>query len=113
MSRSLNLSTSKTVTLDANGNGTVQLGPESAGVVWTVSQVACFTTSSVNNPVFNLYLGDPNPVNFMGGTFSGSNDANTGLAVVLNQGQYFSGQWVGGDPGAVGTFTVLGTQQVP
>lgn len=113
VTRTLSLQTYVTVTLDDSGNGTVQLGPNVPGVTWTVSQVACFSTSTATNPVFNLYLGDPLPSNFMGGTFSGSNDANTGLATVLSQGQYFTGQWVGGDPGATGTFTVLGTQAVP
>jgi hypothetical protein len=113
MSRTLSLQTYAVVTLDASGNGTVQIGPVIPGVTWQVTQVACYTTSVQNNPQFNLYLGDALPSNTLGGTYSGNNDANTGLAITLRPGQYFTGQWAGGDAGAEATFTVIGTQLVP
>lgn len=113
MSRTQNLSNFENVTLDENGNGTLQIGPNIPGVTWAVTQMACFTTSTENNPVFNTYLGSPIPQNFIGGTFSGNNDCNTGISIPLATGQYITGQWVGGDAGATGTFTVNGTQVVP
>jgi hypothetical protein len=111
--RTLTLSDFENITLDANGNGTVQIGPGITGVAWIITQMATFTTSVENNPVFNTYLGDPIPQNFIGGTMSGNNDCNTGINILLNNGQYITGQWVGGDPGATATFTVNGTQTVP
>lgn len=113
MARQLTLATGATITLDGNGDGVAQLGPQAAGVVWTVNQAACATTSSASNPVFNLYLGDPNPDNFIGGSFSGNNDATDLPGIVLQPGQYFTGTWDGGDPGAIATLSIFGTQQVP
>jgi hypothetical protein len=113
MARTLNLNQNANVTLDQYGNGTVQAGPQIPGVTWTVTLAACTTASVVNTPVFNLYLGDPIPQNNLGGTYSGNNDEYTPLSAVLPNGQYMTGQWTGGDPGALATMTLTGTQQVP
>ncbi|HXO24752.1 MAG TPA: hypothetical protein VN870_09225 [Streptosporangiaceae bacterium] len=112
MSRTRQLTAFDNVTLDENGNGTVQLGPTLPGVSWALVQAACATTSTMNEPVFNLYVGDAQPSNFLGGTFSGNNDC-TDLAQTLYSGQYLTGQWVDGDPGATATMTLFGTKQVP
>jgi hypothetical protein len=112
VSRTRQLTAFASITLDENGNGTVQLGPGLPGVVWNLVQAACATTSTENEPIFNLYVGDAQPSNFLGGTFSGNNDC-TDLNQTLYSGQYLTGQWTGGDPGATGTMTLFGTQQVP
>ena len=113
MARTLNLNQNGTVTLDASGNGVVQLGPGIPGVTWTVTLAACASTSITSTPIFNLYLGDPIPPNFLGGTYSGNNDEYTPLSAVLANGQYLSGQWIGGDTGATATMTLTGTKVVP
>jgi hypothetical protein len=114
MSRTLNLSVNGNVTLDDNGSGTITLGPNITGVIWTVTLVACATTSTVNTPVFNLYQSiNPDPTMFLGGTYSGNNDEYTPILVTLYSGQGMTGQWVNGDAGATATMTLTGTQQVP
>jgi hypothetical protein len=110
----LNPGLSATVVLDANGNGTVTIGPTIPGTAWQVSGVGVLVNGgvAVNVPTFTLYNGGPAPGNFLGGSYTGSNDSDTGLAITLTPGQILTGVWSGGDPGASATMSVNGTQTI-
>lgn len=98
-------------TLDANGNGTVVIGPTRARQIWMVYNAACVVDSNDNEPEFRLYTGLVATPNQVAGTFSGSNDS-MGLSVKLGRGNKLSGRWIGGDPGATATLSVYGEVQI-
>jgi hypothetical protein len=112
MTRQLQLNAAAAVVLDGDGDGQVQAGPPLPGVTWSPLTGATSTTSTASTPLFSLYLGEPSPLNFLGGTYDGNNDS-TDLAVTLQHGQYLTGVWAGGDPGAVATLSLTGTRAVP
>jgi hypothetical protein len=107
------LNTGASVTLNAQGAGTVSVGPNMPGVTWTVTSVACFTSTANLVPTFYLYTPFVAPFNFVGGSYSGNNDQNTGLTVLLFPGQLLYGVWAGGDNGATATMSVYGTFTSP
>lgn len=101
------------ITLDGSGNGHVTIGPKNAYQVWAPSSAACNVSSNVNEPTFRLYLGSGAGGQFLGGTYTGSNDS-TGLnGISLYPGQTLYGVWSGGDAGAVATLAITGTMEVP
>jgi hypothetical protein len=114
MSQSVPLQVSGSVTLDGSGNGTVQLGPQIAGVSWqpTAAGVLVAPASTSVVSLFKLYLGQAQPQNFIGGSYSGDSNS-AGLAVTLYPGQVITGVWTGGNPGATATLTLSGTQTIP
>lgn len=97
----------KSVTLDANGNGTLTLGPKNLGQTWQVSTVAV-TGNSASTPSATVSLGSIS----LGGTYAGNNDSDN-VNVTVWPGQTLTYKWTGGTPGAVqtgyayGTFTTL------
>ncbi len=99
------------VTLNGSGNGTVSLGPRNSRQVWNVTNLAVFTTSTVNVPTATAYHGTPSPGSSLGGTYDGNNDS-TGIAAMLYPGQQLSVQWTGGDAGAVATVSLYGTLEI-
>jgi hypothetical protein len=119
------LYTTESVTLDANGNGIVVLGPTGLGNVWAPIQVAVFTSTNVITPTGYLYTG-PNvpayvakgeigsvtsPFLQIGGTATANNDSIgfvSNLAVSYGEALVF--QWSGGDAGAQATMSVTGSQ---
>lgn len=110
--RTLALNTFAQVTLDANGNGQVALGPALPGVTWTVTNEATSTTSITNESNFYLYLNQVGPHNLLAGSFSGNLDSAS-VPVTVFPGQTLIGLWTGGDASAVATLTIYGTQKVP
>jgi hypothetical protein len=102
----LPLDEAATVTLDANGNGQVSLGPLSSRVTWVVLGAAVRVSTAVKEPICDVY--NSSKGNLLGGTFTGSND-QIGLQVTLRGGRILA-IWQGGDAGAVATLSITGTQ---
>jgi hypothetical protein len=114
VSQSVPLQVSVSVVLDGSGNGTVQAGPQVAGVSWqpAAAGVLVSPVSTTVVSLFKLYLGQAQPQNFLGGSYTGDNNS-AGLAVTLYPGQVITGTWTGGNPGATATLTLSGTQTIP
>jgi hypothetical protein len=101
------------VTLDANGSGSVRLGPGRHGVVWTIQRVTVQTSTAVMVPTAKVYRGGIGDAGFISGTFVGSFDVDDGLSEELHNGEYLTIAWTGGDVGAVATATWSGTEETP
>lgn len=101
----------KQVTLNANGNGTVKLGPTSPFQIWipTSCQIGC--SSNVKESAFTLYIGDTSFA--YANSVSGSTGDTSGIVdVTLNPNEVIIGIWTGGDVGAVATLTLFGTNRL-
>ena len=105
MPQTIDLDVSAGVTLNASGNGSVKLGPQTANQRWHVLNAAVSVTSNTLEPTAILYLNSK--ASQLAGTYTGSNDS-TALDQVLNNG-YILCEWVGGDPGARATLSLQGT----
>lgn len=109
------LNTSGNCTLDGSGNGRVQLGPDGPGVQWKLTLAAVRVNSAVLEPECRVYIGaQPLDDFFVDGTFTGSMDSTGNVAnFPITQGQKVWAVWIGGDPGAIATLSVLGTAVSP
>ena len=97
------------VTLDANGNGTVFIGPQLAFQRWKPSNAACSVSSNTKEPTFYLYNGrTTDQSRRVGGTWTGSNDQTDLNGIVLYPGSVLTGVWAGGDAGATATLSLTG-----
>lgn len=101
--------------LSGSGAGTVQIGPTVPGSKWTITGAAVLVNGGVatNVPTFNLYLGGAQAQNFLSGSYTGSNDADSELNVILTPGQVLTGVWAGGDAGKTAVLSLTGTQDIP
>lgn len=99
----------RSVTLDANGNGLVTFGPERT--MWIVKRASVRTSTAVNMPTATLYRGTVNPGSIISDTYSGSGDTDSNInEEPLYPGQFYTCQWIGGDPGALATIAFSGTE---
>lgn len=110
MARVLPLNQSVKGILDGAGNGSSgELGPSAQGETWLVTLISVKCSSNASEAVCNVFLGGA----LVGGTSWGSTgDSDTGISVPVAVGQKLTAQWTGGDPGATGTLTVMGTRTV-
>lgn len=110
---SITLSESASVTLDANGNGTAGLGPDSARgpATWDVSTVVIQTSRPAQAPIprAQLYLDQVSPSQSQGLTYDGSFSQGGG-SLTVTRGSTLYCVWTGGQAGDVATFTVTGTK---
>lgn len=95
------------VVLDASGNGTVSLQPNRLET-WHVTSTGVRVSSNNLEPTATTYVGAVADGNVLSSTFSGSRDSSP-EDQPLQPGQPLLCQWLGGDPGATATLTVLGT----
>lgn len=94
-------------TLDANGNGQVILTPP--GINWQIETTSVSVTTSVKQPVFQMYRNSVSPSSFLQGSYSGALDSSdTGIYVFT--GQTIIGVWTGGDVGSIAVLRLEGTQ---
>lgn len=98
------------VTLDANGDGSLRLGPNRHGVRWIINRITVQTSTSTLVPMAKVYRGGIGDASFITGTFVGNFDVDDGLNEELNNGEYLTVAWTGGDPGAVATATWNGDE---
>ena len=104
---------SSQVTLDANGDGSIRLGPERHGVRWTINRITVQTSTDTKVPIAKVYRGGIGDASFLTGTFVGSFDVDDGLNEELNHGEYLTVAWTGGDSGATATATWTGIEETP
>lgn len=94
--------------LNSAGTGTVTLGVGSL-FRWHVTRIAVLTATNVLEPVAKVYVDSVSPVNFLAGTYTGSNDSSD-ENLWLRPGQKLICEWTGGDANAVATLSVFGTK---
>jgi hypothetical protein len=105
--------TSQSVTLNASGNGTVQLGPYYTHERWQLTSVSVSASTNVKEAQCKIYVGsNVSQGNYVDGTLSGSTGDSTGrlAGYVVGHGVYLWAVWSGGDVGAVATMQVQGTR---
>ncbi len=108
MKQTTPLNVGKTVTLNASGTGSVELGPD-ALFAWTVRRIAVLTSTNVLEPQFIVYVDSVSAVNALSTTYTGSGDSSD-EDLILRPGQKLIGVWTGGDNGAKATMSVFGTK---
>jgi hypothetical protein len=116
---SVTLSQSAVVTLNAQGNGTAQLGPVNGRESWQLAVVSVKTNQAagtvVNEAQCKIYAGpDSSDTNYVDGTLSGSTGDSTSNVdgQTVSCGEYVFAVWTGGDAGAQGRVNVSGTKQL-
>lgn len=99
-------------TLDGSGNGTVVIGPTNSLQTWYPNRISVNVTTNVSEPVFKYYRGrTAGTVNYIDGTYTGSNDSSEVLGVVLHPGEVLLCSWTQGDAGATATVTLGGEME--
>ena len=106
------LNTFGQVRLNAQGNGTVTLGPNIPGVVWNIATKATVTTSVVNSTTLLVYAGSALAGNFAGGSNSAELDSDD-VSITLYTGMVVTGVYSGGDSGALATLSLYGSTKTP
>jgi hypothetical protein len=111
--RTLNLSATAQVTLDASGNGTAFTGPGSFLEVWSDLTVSVRCSTNVKEALCSVFTGaSTDPGNYACGTTWGSTgDSSTNVGTVQMGGNVFA-VWTGGDAGAKATLSITGTKVV-
>lgn len=103
------LNTSRPTTLDANGNGRLELGPDSGPPYWNVTKIVVLTDRPGLAPVpqCSVYLDSEDANGLLDSTYDGSKDS-TEVDVDLQRGQHLIAVWTGGQAGDVATLSVTG-----
>lgn len=102
------LDLTRTVKLDANGRGVIQVGPGFNDEIWHVTSagVACTGTNQSTAVGYLNTIGGTQ----IGGSFTGNFDNGPAQVDLLaNQSVVFV--WTGGDPGATATLSLYGTRE--
>ncbi|MFE9102952.1 hypothetical protein [Actinomadura geliboluensis] len=99
--------------LDASGNGSVRLGPQRHGIRWIIRRITVQTSTDTLVPQARVYRGGIGDASFISGTFVGSFDSDDGLEEQLDNGEYLTVAWTGGDAGATATATWSGDEETP
>jgi hypothetical protein len=115
MSRTLNLTYTASVTLDSDGNGTVQIGPSGTNETWFPSVASVSASSNVSEATAKVYAGNGlSQAYFVDGTTWGSTgDSTSNFSGPVWLGQSIWCSWTGGDEGAIATLVITGTRTVP
>jgi hypothetical protein len=115
--RSVPLTEYGSITLDGNGNGTIQLGPTRHANVWHPSSTQISTTGSLSTnatpgATCAIYCGGlVNPVSFVDSTFDVTGAASSVIGgQVVYCGQSVFAVWSGATPSCLATLIVYGTQ---
>jgi len=108
---SLPLNKGITVQLDANGNGTVSLGPTVGPPRWLVTKVSVRTSRPGVPPIprFQLYLNSQDQDGEQDSSYDGSFD-DSDVNVTVFKGGSLIGVWTGGQAGDVATMSLYGQQ---
>ncbi len=94
------------VVLDGSGNGTVQFQPNGSNA--RITNLMVKVSTSTNQAVCTLYLGQISDANIISNTNSGSTGAPASGIIDVQDGQTLYVVWRGGDPGATATATFVG-----
>jgi hypothetical protein len=103
------LNTSASVTLDASGNGRLELGPDSGPPYWTVAKMLVGTSRPGQAPVptCSVYLDTESENDLQGSTYDGSRDESA-EDIPMQRGQHLIAVWTGGQAGDVATLSLTG-----
>lgn len=116
--RTVPLNESVPVTLDINGNGTAQLGPDEPSAIWRPTLVHVSVNTNVSEAEASIYAGQA-PVQqwFVDASQTASSgdasDRITGKVISRTQLPYIWAVFSGGDPGATAVLNVTGTKDIP
>lgn len=108
--RTIPLRKREQTTADASGNGQVEIRNNHQGVTWTVRLIGLegqprpFTSE----PECLVYHDGM----FIGGSGSGSMDADTSITEIVQSGEGIQAVWTGGDPGATYILTLSGDETI-
>lgn len=108
MSVTLDLLKSGSVTLDANGAGSLTFGPERGGESWRVTRINLTCTSTLQTKC-NVYRNVVSTLTNLFGSKAGNSDVASGdppLDVTTNS--RFIVVWTSGTPGAIATAVIEG-----
>lgn len=110
----LRLEIESATTLDANGDGTVSLGPVPSAQIWRVRLVTVQVTPLVLMPSAEVYKASGTvPGTLLGATFLGGRDSSEmAHPVELQPSELLRVEWTGGDPFARAVAYLLGEQDV-
>ncbi len=101
-------------TVNANGNATVQLGPQGLGTVWYPAAVTVSTTTGVNDvSVCNVYAGPAGiltPTQLLGTIPTGGAGVLAAAVPPLPVGWYLTVVWTGGVSGDTAAVNVTGSK---
>lgn len=114
MGKSQPLNAFANITLDSNGNGTVQIGPLRVREHWQPTAVYVEASTNVKEAIASLFVGST-PVSsqqFSQTETGSSGDTCSMGGIDMQTGQYLICQWVGGDVGALATMRVIGTYSI-
>ena len=92
-----------------NAGGTGFLGPGRYGIIWHVTRILTnASTPTTQQLTLQVYRGAATPSAFLTGTYSGQQDADD-IRLDLSYGDQLACVYSGGNPGDVGTVTLIGT----
>lgn len=74
---------------------------------WVVTRIAVLVSTAVLEPTARVYVDAEAPLNFLAGTYTGSNDSSD-ESLRLRPGQLLICRWTGADVGAGATLSVFG-----
>lgn len=111
------LNTGDSKVLDGSGNGIISLGP-AVGQTWQLSVASIFVapvppaTASVKIPNCYIYIGgSAEPINQVDATFVGNQNSTSRVSgYLIKKGAKVFAKWTGGDPGAIATLSIFGTE---
>lgn len=103
-----NLSTSKSATVDANGDGEIYIGPSKVSERWHVISMSTFidSTDSSFSPRMRVYK---NGHDLVGGTYNPNDDTSGGDSIELRNNERLKFVLSGAEPGRIWTISVGGT----
>lgn len=116
--RTVPLNESIPVTLDINGNGTAQLGPDEPAAIWRPTTVHVTVNTNVNEASANIYAGPSTSQQYFvdstqTASSGDSSDRITGKVISRTQLRYVWAVFTGGDPGSTAVLNVTGTKDIP
>lgn len=98
----------RTGTLDTSGTATVRIGPTRPGTRWRITTIAVRSDSAIKVPLAAVFRGTVG-TNSLGGSYTGTQDADTSIDLELYAGDFLSVRWTAGDIGASVAVSVSGT----
>jgi hypothetical protein len=101
----------QSVTLDANGNGTVRFQAQGQKIQIISTRVTCST--NVKEATATIYKGNIGQSYEIEGSMAGSTGDTSNTNFYLNDGDSLYVVWVGGDIGATATAIISGWASVP
>lgn len=110
----LQLDEQGSVTLDASGNGTVTLQPDSFRT-WNVTSINVRTSQGVTTtpvPQCTVYLGDKSPGQIVAQTWMGNRATAGGTPLMVQPSQLLIVEWTNGVVGSLATVSLYGTMDM-